>query len=164
VTTKEYNTCVELHSDGVFRFIVKNIRRQADAEDIVQVAFERLWKQHKTVAAERARSFLFTTAYRYMIDWIRKNKNMSFPGQFSEGQLGHTHASERSFEARELLEKALKQLSEVQRSVLLLRDYEGYSYKEIATIVALTEAQVKVYIFRARKKLKKIINNAHETA
>ena len=55
------------------------------------------------------------------------------------------------------LNNALAQLSEVQRSVVLLRDYEGYTYDEIAQITQLTESQVKVYIFRARKKLQQIL-------
>jgi RNA polymerase sigma-70 factor (ECF subfamily) len=52
-----------------------------------------------------------------------------------------------------LLHRALDGLSEVQRSVVLLRDYEGYSYQEIADITSLSLDQVRVYIFRARKAL-----------
>lgn len=164
MTTKEYNNCVDQFSDGVFRFILKNLRHRADAEDIVQVAFERLWKKHKTIPSESARSFLFTTAYRYMIDWIRKNERVQTLEKHPDQYQQFAPDSQRSFEARELLEKSLIILPEVQRSAVLLRDYEGYSYKEIAALLDLTEAQVKVYIFRARKKLKAFINNAHKTA
>ena len=45
-------------------------------------------------------------------------------------------------------------MSEVQRSVVMLRDYEGYDYSEIGEICKLSESQVKAYIFRARKQLK----------
>lgn len=164
MTTKEYNDCVDRFSDGVFRFIFKNLRHKADAEDVVQVAFERLWKKHKTISLESARSFLFTTAYRYMIDWIRKNERVETLEKSSEQYRQFAPDSQCSFEARELLEKSLVILPEVQRSAVLLRDYEGYSYKEIAILLNLTEAQVKVYIFRARKKLKAFINNAYKTA
>lgn len=162
MTTKEYNNCVDRFSDGVFRFIMKNLRHRADAEDVVQVAFERLWKTHQTIPAESARSFLFTTAYRYMIDWIRKNKRIHVLDEQLDQRGSNTQQS--GFEAREILEKSLAILPEVQRAALLLRDYEGYSYKEIAAILTLSESQVKVYIFRARKKLKAFINNAHKTA
>ena len=57
----------------------------------------------------------------------------------------------------EILHKAVMRLNETQRTVVLLRDYEGYSYQEIAEITNLSETQVKVYIFRARKFLKEII-------
>ncbi len=58
------------------------------------------------------------------------------------------------FEVKEILEKCLEVLPHVQRSILLLRDLEGYDYKEIGEILDLTESQVKVYLFRARQKLK----------
>ena len=55
------------------------------------------------------------------------------------------------------MNEAIKKLPDDQRAVLLLRDYEGYSYEEIGGITGLTEAQVKVYIYRARVFLKKYI-------
>jgi RNA polymerase sigma-70 factor (ECF subfamily) len=58
---------------------------------------------------------------------------------------------------QEVLYEAIKRLPETQRSVLLLRDYEGYSYQEIEEITGLNEAQVKVYIYRARVFLKDYI-------
>jgi RNA polymerase sigma-70 factor (ECF subfamily) len=56
-----------------------------------------------------------------------------------------------------LLEAILRQLPPVQRAVLMLRDYEGYTYDEIGRITGLTESQVKVYIYRARLAVKKKI-------
>jgi RNA polymerase sigma-70 factor (ECF subfamily) len=58
---------------------------------------------------------------------------------------------------KEVLDEALQTLSEIQRSVVLLRDYEGYSYAEIGQITQLTEIQVKVNIFRGRMNLKKYL-------
>ena len=55
--------------------------------------------------------------------------------------------------------EALNTLPEIQRSVILLRDYEGYNYDEIADITGLTLSQVKVYIFRGRQKLKQYIGS-----
>lgn len=57
----------------------------------------------------------------------------------------------------DVLNTALNRLPEIQRSVVLLRDYEGYSYEEIGQITELTEAQVKVYIYRARVALKEYL-------
>ena len=58
---------------------------------------------------------------------------------------------------KELIDHHLDQLPEIQKSVLLLRDFEGYDYNEIGKITKLNESQVKVYIFRARKSLKEFI-------
>jgi len=55
---------------------------------------------------------------------------------------------------KEILKVALEKLPEIQKSVIMLRDYEGYSYQEIGEITQLNESQVKVYIFRARKTLR----------
>jgi RNA polymerase sigma-70 factor (ECF subfamily) len=58
---------------------------------------------------------------------------------------------------QEVLHQAIDQLPEDQKAVILLRDYEGYAYDEIAEITGMTVSQVKVYIFRGRKFLKKYL-------
>lgn len=55
---------------------------------------------------------------------------------------------------KKVLDRALAQLDEQARALVLLKDYEGYSYDEIGQITELTESQVKVYLHRARKQLK----------
>jgi len=55
---------------------------------------------------------------------------------------------------KKVLERALDTLNETQRSLVLLKDYEGYSYEEIGAITGLNESQVKVYLYRARVQLK----------
>jgi RNA polymerase sigma-70 factor (ECF subfamily) len=62
----------------------------------------------------------------------------------------------------ELLDMALGRLPHIQRTVVLLRDYEGYSYEEIGRITGLNESQVKVYIFRARMFLKNFIGKPEQ--
>ena len=59
---------------GVFRFIWKNIRDSEKAKDIVQDAFIKLWENADKIASDKAKSYLFTTAYRRMIDIIRREK------------------------------------------------------------------------------------------
>ncbi len=66
---------------------------------------------------------------------------------------------ENRYELQDLLEVALSTLSTTQKSILLLRDSEGYDYKEIGEILKLNESQVKVYLFRARKKIKKYLKD-----
>lgn len=151
MTIKDYNNAVEAHSDGVFRFILKNIRDDEKARDIVQDAYAKLWEKREEVNGEKCKSYLFTTAYRRMIDIIRKEKKQ---GAWDEVKaIQHSHDSQYS-DLSEILQEALAKLSEVQRSVVMLRDYEGYDYNEIGEIMNLSLSQVKVYIFRARKFLK----------
>ena len=91
-----------------------------------------------------------------MIDRIRKDKKQ---GDFeSVDQRLYAHEEQYS-DLKEILNEAITRLPADQKSVLLLRDYEGYSYKEIADITELSEAQVKVYIYRARVFLKTYIGS-----
>jgi RNA polymerase sigma factor (sigma-70 family) len=154
MTEKEYNDCVNLYADGVFRFIVKNLRHEEDARDVVQSAFEKLWRARAEVDNSKCKSFLFTVAYNGMIDHLRKVKRVYLKDEFRE----ETRISDRQHNnTKEVLERALAKLSETQRSLVLLKDYEGYSYEEIGRIMNLSESQVKVYLHRARLQLKDYI-------
>lgn len=63
---------------------------------------------------------------------------------------------------KEIVDQAVSELSDVQRSVILLRDYEGYSYEQISEMTNLTLSQVKVYIFRGRQALKEKLGKFEE--
>jgi RNA polymerase sigma-70 factor (ECF subfamily) len=151
MTEKEYNNCVNLYADNVYRFIVKNLRHEEDARDVVQTAFEKLWRTRNEVDHDKCKSYLFTVAYNCMIDHLRKIKRVSLKEEFKD----EVRISDRpQNNTKAILEKALARLSETQRSLVLLKDYEGYSYAEIGQIMNLSESQVKVYLHRARLQLK----------
>ena len=151
MNAEEYNRLVDLHADGLFRFILKNIKEEAEAQDVVQDAFERLWLNRDKVDAAKGKAWLFSTGYHIMIDNLRKTQRISHVEEVPENA---SFTDEAYDGTAEVLEASLAKLSEVQRSVVLLRDYEGYSYKEIADITGLNEGQVKVYIHRARTFLR----------
>ncbi len=151
MTEREYNDSVNLYADNVFRFIVKNLKHEEDARDIVQTAFEKLWKHRDHVEAVKCKSFLFTVAYNQMIDHIRKQKRVYLKEDFSEEE----KTTERPVNnMKQLLMEALNRLNETQRSLVMLKDYEGYNYEEIGQIMGLKESQVKVYLHRARLALR----------
>ncbi len=154
MTEREYNQCVNLYADNVYRFILKNLRHEADARDVVQSAFEKMWVNRETVDNERCKSFLFTVAYHQMIDHIRKNKRISLREEFNENARGTVDPKQ---DTKRILNEALSKLSDLQRSLVMLKDYEGYSYEEIGKITELNESQVKVYLHRARLQLREYI-------
>ena len=154
MTEREYNDCVDAHADGVFRFILKNLQHTEDARDIVQTAFEKMWKNRDSVVRETAKSYLFTVAYHQMIDHIRKSKRMILTDTFSEDSRVSRDVSP---SLKRELEMALQQLTPLQKSLILLKDYEGYSYDEIGKITALNPSQVKVYLHRARLQLRDFV-------
>jgi RNA polymerase sigma factor (sigma-70 family) len=154
MTEREYNECVNLYADNVYRFILKNLRHEEDARDVVQGAFEKMWVSRETVDNERCKSFLFTVAYHQMIDHIRKNKRISLREEFNEDARGTVDPK---LDTKRILNEALSKLSDLQRSLVMLKDYEGYSYEEIGKITELNESQVKVYLHRARLQLREYI-------
>jgi RNA polymerase sigma-70 factor (ECF subfamily) len=154
MTEKEYNECVNQYADNVYRFILKNLRHEEDARDVVQTAFEKMWRNREDVDATKSKSYLFTVAYHQMIDHIRKVKRIQLRDEFS----AETKVEDRQVSnLKKVLNEALSRLSETQRSLVLLKDYEGYSYEEIGQIMNLNSSQVKVYLHRARVQLKEYL-------
>ncbi|HZE83780.1 MAG TPA: RNA polymerase sigma factor [Puia sp.] len=151
MTENEYNECVTNYADNVYRFILKNLRHEEDARDVVQGAFEKLWKTRRDVEADKSKSYLFTIAYHQMIDHLRRTKRVQLREEFREEARVHDRPAHN---LKKVLEDALARLNETQRSLVLLKDYEGYSYEEIGRITGLNESQVKVYLHRARIQLK----------
>lgn len=154
MTAQEYNQCVDEHADGVYRFILKNIKDQDKAQDIVQDSFEKMWTRAGEIAFAKAKSYLFTTAYHTMIDVIRKDKKQT---ELNDEAFNKHHVDNNYSDLKEIINEAVTKLPEIQRHVIMLRDYEGYSYQEIGEITHLNESQVKVYIYRARTFLKNYI-------
>jgi RNA polymerase sigma-70 factor (ECF subfamily) len=154
MTELEYNDCVRNYADNVYRFIVKNLRHEEDARDIVQTSFEKLWKNRHEVNADKSKSYLFTIAYHQMIDHLRKSKRIQLKESFAETAKIHDRSPHH---LKKVLEEALSRLNEKQKSLILLKDYEGYTYEEIGQITGLNESQVKVYLHRARLQLKEYL-------
>jgi RNA polymerase sigma factor (sigma-70 family) len=156
MTVTEYNRSVDEFADRLFRFIIKSVKDEDLANDIVQETYTRMWEKVKSVSYEKVRSYLFTAAYHIILNHFRSSKRVE-PME-DVHILGYSH-SEQYTDLKEVLEQALDQLPAVQRTVILLRDYEGYSYQEIAEITDLNESQVKVYIYRGRMALKERIGS-----
>ena len=154
MTEKEYNECVTSYADNVYRFILKNLRHEEDARDVVQTAFEKMWKNRFEVDGKRSKSYLFTVAYHQMIDHIRKVKRIQLKEVFEENiRVENKPAND----LKKILDRALNRLNDTQRSLVILKDYEGYSYAEIGEIMDLNESQVKVYLHRARLQLREYL-------
>ncbi len=151
---QQYNQCVDVYADSLYRFILKNLGDSFEADNIVQNTFEKLWLKRDEVIFEKAKPYLFKIAYNNMIDVIRQNKKIV---QIDTETHDREADTQEYSGLHEVLKKGLEKLPEKQRIVVTLRDYEGYSYDEIAEITGLNLQQVKVYIYRARLALKEFI-------
>ena len=154
MTEKDYNECVKLYADNVYRFILKNLKNEEDSKDVVQSSFEKMWINKEGVENTKCKSFLFTVAYNTMIDHIRKNKRIVLKDDFGETALGSNNQQQNT---KRILQEALSRLNERDRSLVMLKDYEGYNYAEIGEITNLNESQVKVYLHRARLQLREYL-------
>jgi RNA polymerase sigma factor (sigma-70 family) len=154
--TAVYNKIVDDYSDGLFRFALKMCKDEELSRDLLQDTFEKLWLHRNDIDVNKAKSYLFTSLYHVLVDVSRKNKRAPKAGD--EALMNLNYTSEYT-NLTDVLHEALNRLPEIQKTLVLLRDYEGYSYEEIGEITSLTEAQVKVYIFRARLALKKFIGS-----
>jgi RNA polymerase sigma factor (sigma-70 family) len=154
MSVKEYNRSVEEYADSIYRFIRGNLKDEDRANDIVQDSYEKLWRHVAEIEYSVVKSWLFSTAYHTMIDVIRKEKRMTT----LEGSYENNLIYESQYcDLNEILHSAIERLPDQQRTSVLLRDYEGYSYKEIGEITGQTEAQVKINIYRGRLALKSFI-------
>ncbi len=147
---------MDMYADNLYRFVVKNLKDEHMSRDIIQDTFEKLWMKLEDVSGLKVKTYLFTSAYHTMIDYIRKEKRYIDLEPAAIKEPSHNrHYSDLG----EVLERAVRLLPNDQKAVVMLRDYEGYSYKEIADITGLSESQVKVYIYRARVYLKNYIGS-----
>lgn len=156
VELAEYNQAVDRFADGIYRFAVKHLRDTEQAKDVVQESFARLWQRVEEVDGAKAKSYLFTTAHHLLVDSVRMAAR-STPLERRHEHLAGGGAPQPDL--KEILEEALAGLPPVQRSVVLLRDLEGYTYEEIAAATGLNVTQVKVYIYRGRTALKNYIGS-----
>ncbi|MCX8079803.1 MAG: RNA polymerase sigma factor [Bacteroidia bacterium] len=158
MTISEYNQCVDLYSDGLYRFALSLVKLEQDAEDVVQDCFEKMWKKHDEVSFVKAKSYLFTACHHTAIDLLRRKNKLIQIEIEKESDIQENYIQIHGKKnIKEVLFSLLEKLPHAQQSVLLLRDYEGYAYDEIAQITGLSVEQVRVYIFRARMKMREMI-------
>ena len=110
MTIKEYNLCVNEHSDKLYRFILKSMRDRNRAQDVVQDAFEKLWLKIDKVESNKAKAYLFTIAYNKMIDIFRKENRSSYleDSQLESGSEDHAYS-----DIKDVLDEALNKLPEI---------------------------------------------------
>jgi RNA polymerase sigma-70 factor (ECF subfamily) len=148
-----YNDCVRKLSDALYRFACKCTGDGEAAKDVVQSSFEALWNKRADVPEEKAKAFLFQVTYNQSVNvWRAAERQASAAVAAEDRSTGNVPHG-----LKAALESALATLDPQSRALVLLKDYEGYSYAEIGRLTDLNESQVKVYLFRARKKLQAFI-------
>ncbi|MBC7923089.1 MAG: RNA polymerase sigma factor [Ferruginibacter sp.] len=154
ISVEEYNQAAKKYTRSVFRFLHKSLKEKEAAEDIVQDCYLKLWQNRDRVNPQKAKSWLFSVAHHAMVDY-RRTAARKVPLDDAGQTLAVFQKNE--FDAKAILERVLDELPPVQKSIVLLRDLEGYDYREIGEILGLNASQVRVYLFRARQQVKNAI-------
>lgn len=169
-----FRPLVVRYQNRVHAMVFGMVRNPEDARDIVQNAFI---KAYQNLDSFRIESSFYTWIYRIAmnlaIDHCRKGrrrKTSSFDEAIAnrdeDGEMLELHHSEsphRALTRKELHDRifaAMDQLTEEQREVVLLREVEGLSYKEIADSMGIPEGTVMSRLFYARKKLQGLLSGA----
>ena len=144
----------------LFRLALRITLNHAEAEDVVQETMIKVWnRRDHWDEIESIEAFCLTICRNISLDKVKKaeNQNQSLNNEHDAPDRSYASNPEEQAEQRDkilLIRRLINTLPEKQRSVMQLRDFEGKSYKEIAEILAISEEQVKVNIFRARQTIK----------
>ncbi|QTD36473.1 RNA polymerase sigma factor [Polaribacter batillariae] len=154
--TKDFENKILSLSDQVYRMVYRMLQNHESSEDAVQEIMIKLWDKRKKIRNHpNIPGFVFLTARNYCFDLLKKKKP-NFNS--SEYQLKRVESDTNlhQIEWRELTEnvkKILKELPPKQAEVMLLRDLDGFEFKEIAIITNQKIAHVRVLLSRARKQV-----------
>ncbi|MDC0467697.1 RNA polymerase sigma factor [Bacteroidia bacterium] len=121
MTIRKYNECVNEHADGLFRFIVKNLNDEFEAENIVQNTFEKLWVRIEYIDVKRVKAYIYKIAYNEMIDVTRRNK------RFLKLESASTVEAEKQEynNVMDYVNKVIHTLPKQQKSAILLETTKG---------------------------------------
>ena len=142
--------------DKLFRLALSITGNKEDAEDVVQDVLLRLWKKEDWEKIDNIEAYCFRSTRNRALDTIalKDNQAEAFPDNFDYPVQENVELKVEVQEQIDWVEKWLKRLPEKQQTIFRLREVEELSYKEIASILNITEEQVKINLFRLRRKLK----------
>lgn len=153
-----------LHGTDLYRYLLQLSGHSPTAEDLVQDTFLKAYEHLENYQGEKVRAWLFRVAFNSYIDWYRREKiHIPTDPGLMENLIRDTQISpEKSCLTREIRDRwfeEVRRLPELSRQVLLLRDYCDFTYQDIAIILDLSLTRVKVTLYRARKKIREVMEN-----
>lgn len=155
---KEFNHIVKQIKDKMFRIAFRVVRNKVEAADVVQDALVKAWNSRdKLRDVDNKEAYIMMIVRNKAIDLVRSRKVHTSDIDEHFDISSNAANPERAAIARDEYKRVMdyiETMPENHRTVLQLRDIEGYSYKEISAITGYSLEKVKVYLFRARIKIK----------
>jgi len=153
---KVFNDLFITFSKDLHDFLYYKYGEANNPQDIVQIAFEKLWKNCKNVIPEKVKSFIYTVANNEMLNSISRKKTvLNYTLQKPKDYTAETPEfllEEKEYHDR--LKKALEELSEEQRVTFLLNRVDGKKHQEIADMLGISRKAVEKRIYTALKILR----------
>ena len=154
-----YQQAIDQHRHRVLSFARYSLRVREDAEDVTQEVFIKLWQHWQKIDHEKLGAWIMRVAHNSVIDHVRKQRpQQTNLDQYAEveDQVGEesdaAQLDQQHFKSQ--LQTAIKSLEDPFRSIVIMRDIQGMSYEDIQGSLELSASQVKVYLHRARRKLR----------
>ncbi|MEM5596561.1 sigma-70 family RNA polymerase sigma factor [Niallia circulans] len=159
----ELDDAYRMYVNELYRYLYSLSKDHHTAEDLVQDAFYRAYKQLDTYDILEIKPWLFKVAYHAFIDYTRKRKRIVLKESFQEEINNSTPESKIVHkESFNQLLYYISQLSEKEANAIILCDFHQFPYKEAAAVLNLKENTVKSHVFRGRKKLNRMVQKAEE--
>lgn len=171
MTEDEFLALVNKHKTQIYQHALYLLGNQEDAEDITQETFIKAWKHRAKLRPRTVRSWLLKCVQNFCFTLLKRNKFQKPLTEGDDAELEallhkHTHRSNPSpdeiitkQELKELVHCAISKLPPEMRVVIIMRELDGMSFKEIATVTKQPEGTVKSIAFRARKKLRELLRS-----
>jgi RNA polymerase sigma-70 factor (family 1) len=158
MSLKEFKRMVFPYKDKLYRFALSIVGNNADAEDVVQEIFIKLWdRQAQVREIQNLEAWLMRLTKNLSIDKLRSKHRRAQNLEVVSNQQASTVDPHEWTEQRDTIghiQEVIRQLPEKQRMIIQLRDIEEMSYQEISDILEIPMSQVKVYLFRARQHIR----------
>ena len=154
--SSKFRSLVKKHEHQVYTLAVYLLRDRSEAEDVAQETYMKLWNNLDRIDYDRAAAWLMKVTRNACLDRLRKRRPQT---EISDYHLGSEQVQEpgEAFEQAQLgswLRGAIGNLKEPYRSLVVLRDVQQNSYRDVAQTLELSLDQVKVYLHRARRQLR----------
>jgi RNA polymerase sigma-70 factor (ECF subfamily) len=172
------------NQESVYRLAYHLLGDEEEAKDATQEAFVKAWRKFDTLKWETSRAWLLKITVNLCLDWLRRRK---FRVDFGEGSVNRSQSEGKgepqdsleyqlpdsspdpleqclSEEVQTKVRAAISRLAPRYRAVVILRDLEGLSYREIAEMLNVEISKVKSNLFRGRRELKEILRPFFEVS
>lgn len=155
----QFQQAIEQHRQRIYSFARYSLRVPQDAEDVTQEVFIKLWQHWRRIDHDRLGAWLMRVAHNAVIDHVRRSqtvqKRVDDYAEVDDQGEDEDPGRERDREAfKAQLMQAITHLDDPFRSIVIMRDIQGLSYAEIEKTLEMSESQVKVYLHRARRRLR----------